>query len=270
MPELPEIETLASQLRREISGFVFSQIEIRSPEIFGTPLQLLQEKIPGKKILGVKRRGKFLGLVLSGELSLWFHLGMTGQLLWKDEEADPHTHFIIKFDGTDKVLVFRDIRKFGKVVLSNGNPQKLPDSIRLLGPEPFELSVQQFAGLFKKRTGRIKSLLLNQRIVAGLGNIYADESLFRAGIDPRRRPNRLSYEKLAGLHQSICNTLKDAIDHGGSSIDDYVHTDGRRGDFQNFHRVYGRMKQLCFQCETPIRRIRLAGRSSFFCPQCQK
>ncbi len=283
MPELPEIETLAAQLRPLVSGLVLSRISIgpsdgkassRAVEaglkrVLKTPKLILEQKLPGKKIEGVVRRGKFLAFQIEGALSLWFHLGMTGQLLWGAEKKDRHSHVVLEFQGSDVKLTFRDIRKFGKIFLTNGTTDTQPDSIRLLGPEPSQINAQAFALLFKKRTGRIKSLLLNQRILAGLGNIYTDESLFRAGIDPRRRACKIPLVKLEALHTAVKQTLNEAIAHGGSSIDDYVHADGQRGGFQKLHRVYGRFKKSCIQCKTLIKRVRLAGRSSFFCPQCQ-
>lgn len=209
---------------------------------------------------------------LDRDVALWFHLGMTGQLLWTREtfERDPHTHVVISFENSSETLVFRDIRKFGSITLTNGRPDSLPAGIQLLGPEPFEMKEKDFVRLFKQRTGRIKSLLLNQRLLAGLGNIYADESLHRAGIDPRRRPHRLKRSVLARLHGSVLETLREAIRHGGSSIDDYRHADGGQGKFQNFHRVYGRAGKPCLDCGNSIRRIMLAGRSASFCSQCQK
>lgn len=272
MPELPEVETIACELQKKILGAQVSKIQIFNDSILSSPRAIFETRLPGKKIEAVSRRGKFLRLDIEEQSTLWIHLGMTGQLLWKEagENASLHEHVKVEFSGRSQALVYRDIRKFGEIILTNGRPESLPGGIGRLGPEPWDLTEMEFVGLFKRRTGRIKSLLLNQRILAGLGNIYADESLHRAGIDPRRRPHRLNRPRLAGLQQAICGTLREAIRHGGSSIDDYLHTDGGRGEFQNFHRVYGREGQNCLLCGAAIRRIVLAGRSSFFCPKCQK
>lgn len=272
MPELPEIQTLSSELQRKISGLVLSDFFVSAQARLNASPDDLRKKLVGKKILGVLRRGKFLSLKIENEISLWIHLGMTGQLVWRHEDVpvDRHDHLVLFFRGFRERLFFRDPRRFGRLCLANGNPAALPPGIRLLGPEPFELTAPAFARLFKTRTGRVKNLLLNQRLMAGLGNIYADESLHRAGIRPRSRAHRIPRAKLESLHASICETLDEAIRCGGSSIDDYRRTDGSRGTFQQFHRVYGRQKAACFHCGTLIRRIRLAGRSSYFCPQCQK
>ncbi len=272
MPELPEVETLVAQLREKISGCVLSRIVITRESILSSPKEAITKKLSGKRVQTVKRRGKFIRLEFEKDLTLWFHLGMTGQLIWTEEREKKalHQHLALVFEGKKDRLLFRDSRRFGEVFLANGNIASLPQGVRLLGPEPFEISGNEFASIFGSRKGRIKSLLLNQRLMAGLGNIYADESLYRAGINPKKRPHRLNRTALMRLHESICLTLKEAIRHGGSSIDDYMHLDGGRGVFQKFHQVYGREGENCNGCGTKIRRVPLAGRSSHFCPQCQK
>ncbi|MBI3307579.1 MAG: bifunctional DNA-formamidopyrimidine glycosylase/DNA-(apurinic or apyrimidinic site) lyase [Candidatus Omnitrophica bacterium] len=270
MPELPEVENIVRELKQKTMGLTFRRISILHEEISKTPRQTMGKKIPQRKIISLSRRGKYIRFGLNEENTLWFHLGMTGQLVWRDETVkDPHLHVVMEFLEIPQKLVFRDIRKFGEMFLTNGNLESLPEGVRRLGPEPFEISEKTFIETFRQRSGRIKSLLLNQRILAGLGNIYADESLHRAGIDPRRRPNRLKSGRLKQLYQSIRETLEEAIKLGGSSIDDYIHSDGSRGFFQNFHRVYGRFGLECVVCKTAIRKIKLAGRSASFCPQCQ-
>jgi formamidopyrimidine-DNA glycosylase len=272
MPELPEVETIVTQLRARILNRKISEVVIRTPAILKSPRSLFEKKLPGKKVDKISRRGKFIRIDLEGENTLWFHLGMTGQLLWREDlqALDKHAHLILSFEASCERLIFRDIRKFGGVAISNGNPELLPTSVRLLGPEPFEIQQDDFAALLKKRTGIIKSLLLNQRLLAGLGNIYADESLFRAGINPRKRAIRLTQLELERLYKAIRETLREAIASGGSSLSDYIHINGESGKFQNKHQVYGRFGKPCKKCEASIRRVRLAGRSSCFCPQCQK
>ena len=272
MPELPEIETLVREIRPLISGRVLSRIRIFEPVISKTSVEILERELPARKVQTVFRRGKFLVFQLSGNLKLGFHLGMTGQFLWAETglHRDKHVHVILEFQNSPERLLFRDIRKFGKVFLANGRVHLWPEGIKLPGKDPFELSQRAFTELFRKRTGRIKSLLLNQRLMAGLGNIYADESLFEAGVHPRAKPVRLRVQRLGNLYLAIRGILESAIQHGGSSIDDYIHADGRPGSFQNHHKVYGRENEPCVACGALIRRIRLSGRSSFFCPRCQK
>ena len=272
MPELPEVENIVKQLQEKAVGLVLSHVLIKNESVLGTDKKFFESKLPKKSVQKVSRRGKYIQFSLDHETSLWFHLGMTGQLLWSDDETrlGRHVHLIVCFLNLTEKLVFRDIRRFGEVFITNGSLMFYPEGLRCLGPEPFDLSAQDFSQLLKRRTGRIKSLLLNQRIIAGIGNIYADESLFRSGIHPKKIPSRLKHEKIENLRHSICDVLKEAIELGGSSIDDYLHTDGSKGFFQKFHRVYGREGLECINCKTVIKRIKLAGRSSFFCPQCQK
>ena len=196
---------------------------------------------------------------------------MTGQLLLVESgrPLQPHTHFILSFEGLSTALVYRDPRRFGRIAVTSREEARQPESVRRLGPEPFAWPKEAFSERFKARRGRIKSLLLDQHLLAGLGNIYADESLHRSGIRPSRRAHRIPRRRLMLLHDSICEVLGEAVRHGGSSIDDYVHLDGRKGNFQALHRVYGRAGERCLTCGTAIKRIRLAGRSSYFCPQCQ-
>jgi formamidopyrimidine-DNA glycosylase len=271
MPELPEIEVLSRELGKKISGLRVSEVVICREFLLKTPRKILEKKLLGKTVLKLSRRGKYLCLIFDSELILWLHLGMTGQLLWASSRSyDAYAQMALRFENSAEELIFRDIRKFGRICLTNGSPDSMPRGLRELGPEPLELAPDDFTKCFDGRTGRIKSLLLNQKLVAGLGNIYADESLFRAGINPRKRPSGIKREKFLGLHKAVYETLREAILQGGSSIDDFIHTDGSRGGFQNFHRVYGRAGEKCFNCGTIIRRIMLGGRSAHFCPTCQK
>jgi formamidopyrimidine-DNA glycosylase len=270
MPELPEVETLVLQLRQNLTGCIFSSVQIFRDEVLKSDRRHLEKGLPGKTVQTVVRRGKFIGIDCA-EAMLWIHLGMTGQLFWQAAAAkDPHLHLALGFKNKTDRLFFRDVRRFGKVLWTSKDPAAFPAGVRNLGPEPLEIESQQFAGLYKARKGRIKNLLLNQHVVAGIGNIYADESLFRAQIHPKKRPYRLSLEVLGRLHGALCQTLQEAIAEGGSSINDYYHINGNSGRFQNSHRVYGREGEPCSGCGESIRRISLAGRSSYFCPHCQK
>jgi len=272
MPELPEVEVLSRELKNKILGCVIEAILVPENSWLVSSRKIFESKLKGRKILGVARRGKFLSFHCDGHLLLWFHLGMTGQLLWSPapQPEDRHIHFGIKFRELSEPLIFRDVRKFGKVFLTNGSSNPLPDSVALLGFDPFQISEKDFINIFGKRKGRIKSLLLNQRLLAGLGNIYADESLFGAGIDPRKRPLWINRKGLAHLYRAVRKTLLDAIEHGGSSVDDYLHVDGSRGRYQDFHHVYGRKGASCHRCGSLIRRVVVAGRGTHFCPECQK
>ncbi len=272
MPELPEVETVAVQLHQKIAGLRIRDAEIFQGLMLKSGRKIFEQKVPGERIEKVFRRGKYLGMVSAGDWILWIHLGMTGRLLWQEkaEARDPHLHLRMSFEGKTGQLFFRDPRRFGKMILTGKDSNQLPSGVRSLGPEPLEIGEEDFVGRYKPRKGRIKSLLLNQQLVAGIGNIYADESLFRAQIDPRKRPHRLSRGVLGRLHSAVQQTLQEAIAAGGSTIDDYRQTDGTLGNFQNRHQVYGREGRPCASCGLAIRRVVLAGRSSFFCPQCQK
>lgn len=272
MPELPEVETLILEFQKKLTGQTVSTVSVfRKTRVFKVSAEVLQKELLGKRIEEVGRRGKFLVFHLSRGFFLTFHLGMTGRLIWAADAGreDPHLHLGLQFEGIPGQLLFRDIRRFGGIYFwAEGEPA--PAGIRRLGEDPLKISAVEFKKIFKSRKGRIKSLLLNQTLVSGLGNIYADESLFRSGVDPRRRPFRIPGAKLETLHGAVQEVLKEAIRSGGSSIDDYVRSDGSLGGFQKRHRVYGKAGRACGTCGTLIRRIVLGGRSSFFCSKCQR
>lgn len=270
MPELPEVEVLSSQLKSALTGLKISRIERMHEDLLECPAKILKENLPNRTIRDVGRQGKYVQIVFDDGACLWLHLGMTGQILFRDKPGvySPYTQLVLSFWGKNQVLIFEDIRKFGRIGYSPC--EKLPDFILSLGPDPFTISENLFVENFKTRTGRIKSLLLNQKIVSGLGNIYADESLYRAMIHPNKRACRVKNERLKVLYQKIQEVLGEAIRAGGSSIDDFRHTNGESGRYQNRHRVYGREGKECLGCGRAIRRIVLSGRSSHFCPNCQK
>ena len=217
----------------------------------------------GRRILSVERRGKFIVMTLDPPGYFIVHLGMTGKLLWNGE-VGKHTHAVLTLDkGT---LIYTDPRKFGRLHYS----EALPPALEALGPEPLQVSLEQFVTDIKKRGARLKALLLDQSFVRGVGNIYADEALFRAGIHPLAVSRRLTRARLARLHAAMQQVLTEAIASKGSSIADYVDSEGRRGSFQNEHRVYRRTGEPCVQCGTPIRRLLVTQRGTHYCPQCQK
>ncbi len=272
MPELPEIETLVLQLNRSLEGRRISGVEVRNPLLLKTPQREFQEQMVGEKITQIGRRGKYIQINLSQGFALWFHLGMTGQLFLEHPSASlrSHTHFVVSFFKSKEKLFFRDVRRFGHIALTPVHEGKVPEGVRRLGPEPHQWDPEALAAAFKKRKARIKSLLLDQRLIAGLGNIYADESLYRAGIHPLKRAPRISAPRVARLRQAMCEILNEAIRWGGSSIDDYHHLDGSKGRFQNFHQVYGRAGKNCFGCGNLIRSVKISGRTSSFCSHCQR
>ncbi|MDP3919855.1 MAG: bifunctional DNA-formamidopyrimidine glycosylase/DNA-(apurinic or apyrimidinic site) lyase [Candidatus Omnitrophota bacterium] len=272
MPELPEVETLVIQLKQRIQGKILSQVTVIDERILESDPKSFTRDTREAKVLKIRRDGKFIGLELDRDRIIWFHLGMTGRLYWMkpSDEKLPHTHLLFSFADIQEQLCFRDVRRFGRALLTATDPESFPEGVRLLGPEPLDISADEFTKVLCRRTGRIKSLLLNQRIIAGLGNIYADEALHRAGIDPRKRPLRLSRKRLCDLHAAICETLKEAIASGGSTIQDYLQLDGKGGNFQTRHRVYGHGGKPCAGCGGLIRKIVIAGRSAHFCPSCQQ
>ena len=263
MPELPEVETVVRSILPLVGKRIVSA-EFRNLRVLrgGDPDEMAA-RLAGRKIASVKRYGKFIVASLGGGGYLMVHLGMTGKLLLGGD-AGKHTHAIFNFDRG--VLLYDDSRQFGCIELS----EEFPPRVARLGPEPLEVSFEDFAQALKKRKVRIKSLLLNQTFLRGIGNIYADEALFRAGIHPLAMSRRIRPDRARKLYDAIVKVLTEAIAAGGSSISDYVDAQGRKGFFQFKHRVYQRTGEPCLKCRTPIRRVVVTQRSSHFCPQCQK
>lgn len=286
MPELPEVETIARSLDRRVKGDVIESVWLGSkPEPLKSPAAELAATLESKKITGVRRVGKHIVVDLepakngpSGgrrparqskkkapdNHAQWIvHLGMTGRMLVceADEEVVKHTHAIAKLKS-GRELRFVDPRRFGRLSVTQG--------FAAAGSEPLEVELAKFVQLFHGRKTPIKSALLNQKLLSGVGNIYADESLFRSGIRPKRRASSLSKEDFGRLYLALQEVLKEAIDQGGSSVSDYVDSDGEEGFFQLQHRVYGREGEPCLVCKTPIKRVVIGGRSSHYCPKCQK
>jgi len=271
MPELPEVETIAASLRRKAVGLEIAGIDLYFPGLLrGDSAEL--EKYRGKKITGVLRRGKMLLIACGEGLHLLFHLKMTGGFHWarKGTPRDAHTRLRIAFKSLDRDLLFRDVRKFGFLRCLETDAPLAGAELRPLGPEPLELDGRDFPSLLAGRKGRLKSLLLDQRFLAGIGNIYADEILFEARLHPLTVPSSLKVKETARLWAAVQSVLKKAIAAGGSSIRDYKDADGMDGLFQNEHRVYGRKGRPCPRCGTKVRRLVIGGRSSFFCPRCQR
>ena len=282
MPELPEVETIARGLDKRVRGDVIESVWLGSkPEPLKSSAKEIARTLEAKKIAGVRRVGKHIVFDLAEnglgrtrkksrktdvrvQNAQWIvHLGMTGRMLVCEPstEIEKHTHAIAQL-ASGRELRFVDPRRFGRLSVTHG--------FAAPGSEPLEVELDRFVSLFRRRKTPIKSALLNQSLLSGVGNIYADESLFRAGIRPRRRAASLSREDLRRLYLSVQEVLKEAIALGGSSISDYVDADGEEGFFQLQHRVYGREGESCLVCKTPIKRVVLGGRSGHYCPKCQK
>lgn len=263
MPELPEVETVMRSLAPFVAGRRITAAEYLSPLAAGGHADEMASRIAGQTIRGLRRAGKHLLFDLT-EGVLDVHLRMTGKLLLSPVPTRFARAVFTLDDG--RLLVFDDVRQFGRAVWQAAEPP----CVAGLGPDPLEMSAADFARLLRGRRGRIKPLLLNQKVVSGLGNIYADEALHRARIHPLARPSRVSLARLELLHGTVVEVLTEAIAAGGSSISDYVDGQGRRGGFQRFHRVYGKKGEPCPQCGAPIRRIVVSQRGTHYCPRCQK
>jgi formamidopyrimidine-DNA glycosylase len=308
VPELPEVETIVRGLDTRVAGDSVESVWIGSrKQPLKSPASVIASTLEGRRIVRVHRAGKHIVFDLEGksrgssgsasppasrtkkgkrkkkvrgqareaaprqtsdvQTAQWIvHLGMTGRLVICEPatEIAKHTHLIAKL-ASGRELRFIDPRMFGKLSV-----HLQPGGFDPGGVEPLEVSEERFVALFRGRKTPIKSALLNQKLLRGVGNIYADESLFRAGIRPRRRAAAITREQLGKLHQAVREVLREAIALGGSSISDYVDADGEEGFFQLQHRVYGREGEPCLVCETALRRVVLAGRSSHYCAKCQK
>jgi formamidopyrimidine-DNA glycosylase len=296
MPELPEVETIARGLAKRVTGDVVESVWLgQKKEPLKSPASEIAAALEQSRIADVRRIGKHIvfdleqngsepqaprfaksrgtnrktktsGADFARAKSQWIvHLGMTGRLQVCEAQAEvvKHTHAILKL-SSGRELRFVDPRRFGRLSVAGSA------GFDATGVEPLEVELDRFLMLFHGRKTPIKSALLNQKLLRGVGNIYADESLFRAGIRPRRRSSTITRDQLGKLLVAIKEVLKEAIALGGSSISDYVDADGEEGFFQLQHRVYGRESEPCLVCKTPIKRIVIAGRSSHYCPSCQK
>lgn len=273
MPELPEVETVVRSLLPAVVGRTIVGVRLKETDFIEDPAAL-KRFLPGCRISGVVRRGKFIVLELEQAVPagarrfLLVHLGMTGRLVTcrPEEGVAPHTHVFVALDD-GRELRYTDIRRFGRIRLTTDSA--MPEGFLRLGPEPLEITAAEFLRIFSGRRAMIKALLLDQRVLRGLGNIYTDEALWRARIHPWRLASKLAQEELRRLHRAVQSVLREAIRLRGSSVSDYVDAEGRRGEYQRRHRVYQREGKACFRCGTAIRRIIVAGRGSHFCPRCQ-
>jgi formamidopyrimidine-DNA glycosylase len=262
VPELPEVETVVRTLAPKLTGRRILDARFTSHHVVRQKFSALRAHVRNQAVKSVERHGKFIVIQL-GQGVLCVHLGMTGKLLL-DSEPSPYARAIFELD--QGLLVYDDIRHFGRIEWS----PKLPHRAAALGPDALTISLPDFRERLKKRHARIKPLLLNQRFLRGMGNIYTDEALFEARIHPRAMASSLSKTRATRLHQAMVDILATAIRLKGSSISDYVDADGNQGSFQLQHQVYGRAGEPCSICATPIRRIVLGQRGTHYCPKCQR
>ncbi len=308
MPELPEVETVVRELNKKLRGRVIVSVEVRAAKLVSvgpatlSPIRTTSQrvvatfksKLIGHKILSVHRRAKILFFNLSGPYTILVHLKMTGQFIFEDialrkktggtyrllnrlnapllSLPGKHTHVIISFKDTSK-LYFNDMRKFGYLKLIKDTEVNQVKELAAFGPEPLsrDFSYHTFRAAVKKRNkSTVKQVLMDNKVVVGIGNIYSDEILFHAKVRPTRKVGRLQEKELRAIYNQIRLVLRRGIAAKGSSVGDFVRTDGTWGTMGKYHFVYGRRKQPCKVCRTPIQSTKLGGRTSSFCPQCQK
>lgn len=282
MPELPEVETIRCQLEAIVPGWAIASVPVVEPMMLrDVTARELKRVLPGRVFGRPQRQGKYLLLPLSGGLWLTIHLGMTGRILVLDRRTrDPHDRFVFSLTRTGDGgadaggaegkawFVFRDIRKFGRVELTSGGPA---ERVARLGPDGWrgEWDAEYLERRLKGRKAPIKALLLDQRILAGVGNIYADESLFQAGILPFRAGGSLSSEEVGRLAKAVRAALDRGVRALGCSISDFVHVDGRLGSMQENLQAYGRQGLDCTRCGSTLQRTIVGGRGTAYCPGCQ-
>jgi formamidopyrimidine-DNA glycosylase len=262
LPELPEVETVVRSIRPHLEGRTITGAEVSSRRVTRGDHQATQAGLTGATITVVRRRGKQIFVDLSAG-HLYIHLGMTGKLLWNGERTKFTRAALHLEDGT---LLFDDIRQFGRFEFYAELPPILTDK----GPDALRLDFDTFFSRLQRHRGFIKTVLLHQGFISGVGNIYADEALFSARIHPRTLVRRVSRRRAAVLYQALQEILKLAIDARGSSISDYVDSEGQRGSFQQQHQVYGRAGEPCPACGKAIRRIVLGQRGTHYCANCQR
>lgn len=268
MPELPEVEVTRRQLSRHWVGETIASVWTSPPSyFFVTPPKELRRRLAGRTTAALTRHGKYILAHLDDGSRLLCHLGMTGQITARDVGDAKHQHLILEL-SSGKRITFIDPRKFGKVEwIGKG---KTSERLERLGHDALSISLLQFQAALRRRSAATKTALLNQSVLAGVGNIYADEALYRAKVSPLRSTRELSQGELSRLLREIQAILKESVKRGGSTINDYMKPDGELGGYQDFHRVYGRSGEPCRSCKQLIVRVVLSGRSTHYCPQCQR
>ncbi|MBY0587978.1 bifunctional DNA-formamidopyrimidine glycosylase/DNA-(apurinic or apyrimidinic site) lyase [bacterium] len=273
MPELPEVETVVRGLRPKLLGRVIQACVTVSPLMVGKAASDFRLKLGGRSFEQIDRHGKWIFVRLSGDLTLAIHLGMTGNLRVEDamHGIEPHTHLRLSLESGRQECRFIDPRRFGELVLATSSDMPTRFGPKQLGKDALLITLPELKETLARTKRRVKSVLLDQRALAGIGNIYADEILFHAGIYPGARADRLADEVVEKLARTITRILKRAINAGGSTIRDYVDSDGKRGSYQNQHDVYGRADQPCRRCGQAVELDQkiVTGRSTHFCSGCQ-
>jgi formamidopyrimidine-DNA glycosylase len=276
LPELPEVETVCRGLNQLTLDCEIQKAEVLLPRTLAYPVshQQFESEIPGQKIAFWSRRGKYLlAHFTENKAFLGVHLRMTGQLLWLSQDSPLHKHTRVRlFFSNGQELRFVDTRTFGKMWWVKGqSPEAIITGLQKLGPEPFDSQFNNdyIAQNLKKSKRLIKTILLDQELVAGVGNIYADEALFQSGIHPQAIASSLTLAQVDKLRQAIIEVLSKSIANGGTTFSDFLHVTGVNGNYGGVAWVYGRTGQPCRVCETPIEKVKIGGRSSHFCPNCQ-
>ena len=288
MPELPEVEVVKKSLKLTIYDLTIKNIEIRTKLLRYKVNEKMLKRMIKSKVLSVTRRSKYIFINLNNNYSIMIHLGMTGKIILIDanhtkhktsfyyklaENNSKHDHLIFKFDK-NILLIYNDVRKFGFLKIFKTNKLYLSSHLKKLGPEPLSkgFNASYFREKIRKKNIFVKDLLMDQKFVSGLGNIYVNEAIFFCKLNPRVKSNKLSANKIGALVLNIKKILKKAIIKGGSSIKNFNNVEGKKGNFQQFFNVYGREGKSCTRtnCKGKIKRIRISNRSTFFCNICQK
>jgi len=285
MPELPEVQTIVSDLKRKLKGHVITKIWTDWPKSFFSFLPQIKKSIIGKKIIGVRRRAKNILIDFAGGKTMLIHLKMTGHLLYRDKAwrkkvtrnhpfHDSYNQYIrtVFYLDKSKELAFSDLRRFGEIMLFDTRRENELKRLKSLGPEPLDpqFDFSRFQKLASKKKGRVKSVLLNQSFISGIGNIYADEILWEAKIHPKTKMELLSRKQQTDLFRAIKKILKAAVKHRGTSVSDYRDAGGKKGGYQKIIKVYQRKDEPCYRCHTLIKKIKVNNRGTNFCPHCQK
>jgi len=285
MPELPEIETIKNDLNEKILNKKIVHITVNLPKIVKNPLVAFQKSLENQTIKSVNRRGKLMILEINQNLFLLIHLKMTGQLIYQEKNQiiagghsdakldfdlpSKHTHLFFAFANQSQ-LFFNDLRQFGYAKLVN--KEELDQVLLKFGVEPLEenFTLPKLQSLLKNKKRNIKAFLLDQSLIAGIGNIYADEILFASSVSPLRRTDTLTKKEVENLHLNTKKILQKAIKYRGTTFNNYVDSEGKKGSFLNFLKVYQRANKPCLKCQNPIKKIKVAGRGTSFCQKCQK
>jgi len=285
MPELPEVQTIVSDLNQKLKDHTIQGIWTDWPKSFFSPLKKIKQEIKGRKVKGVRRRAKNILIDLTGDKTLLIHLKMTGHLLYRDKNwkkqtgknhplQDPYNQYIRTIFSLDhgKELAFSDLRRFGEIMLYDTGEENKLKRLKKLGPEPLEkkFTFSRFNQVLKGKKRKIKSVLLDQTVVAGIGNIYADEILWEAKINPQRQANNLAPSQKRRIFLALKKILNKAVKNRGTSVADYRDLAGKKGRYQTLRRVYQRKGKTCFRCSSSIKKIKVNNRGTYFCPKCQR